>query len=154
MSPLSLQPGQRAGRAMPCTAMLLPLGQGGGQTPALPLGTGGGEGWANSSPAPWGPSEQGVERGGQTPALPPGAPRNRGWWGPCPPGCSTSSKPSALRSGSPCLWGRHIPLLVALWRGARPVKGLVWILRADEAPSVWKGSGDSCVHSPKGQFVP
>ena len=40
--------------------MLLPLGQGGGQTPALPLGTGGGEGWANSGPAPRGPSEQGV----------------------------------------------------------------------------------------------
>lgn len=34
------------------------------------------------------------------------------------------------------------------------MKGLAWILGADEAPSAWKGSRDSRVHSPKGQFVP
>ena len=115
-----------------------------------PSEQGGGGGWANPGPAPGAPHNRGVEGGGQTPALPPGAPRNRGVEGALPPGSSTPNKPSALRPGSPRLWGRHTPPLGALWGGVLPVKGLAWILRADEDPSVWKDSGDSCVHSPKG----
>lgn len=119
MSPLSLQPGQHAGRATtPCRVCAAALGTGGWRgvgkpwpCPRGPSEQGGGGQWANPGPAPQDPSEQGGGGGWVNPGPAPRDPSEQGGgvgWAnpsPCPPGPLGTGGGGGWANPGPALWG-------------------------------------------------